>query len=63
MMHIAYAFITLGHTLISAEHHPYVFCTGLIQFRVAGGLELIPAVIGWEAGYTLDMSSVHHRDT
>ena len=31
--------------------------------RVAGGLESIPAVIGREAGYTLDRSPVHHRDT
>jgi len=28
-----------------------------------GGLEPIPAVIGREAGYTLDRSPVHHRDT
>ena len=27
------------------------------------GVEPIPAVIGWEAGYTLDKSPVHHRTT
>ena len=31
--------------------------------RVVGGLEPIPAVIGREAGYTLDRSPVHHRAT
>jgi len=29
----------------------------------AGGLEPIPAVIGREAGYTLDRSPVYHRAT
>jgi len=38
--------------------HPSIFYTRLIQFRI--GLEPIPAVIGREAGYTLDRSPVHH---
>ena len=46
-----------------AEVHPSIFYTRLIQFRAAGGLEPIPAVIGREARYTLDRSPVHHRAT
>jgi len=42
--------------------HPSVFCARLIQLRAAMGLEPIPAVIGREAGYTLDRSSVHHNN-
>ena len=46
--------------------HPSIhpsFYTRLIQFRVLGGLEPIPAVIRREAGFTLDRSPVHHRAT
>ena len=40
-----------------------IFYTHLIQFRVTGELEPIPAVIGREAGYILDRLPVHHRAT
>ena len=50
------------HFIISFIHRS-IFYANLIQFRVRGLLEPIPAVIGWEAGYTLDRSPVHHRDT
>ena len=43
--------------------HPSIFYTCFIQLRVVGGLEPIPAVTGWEAGYTLDRSPGHHRAT
>jgi len=39
------------------------YTEGLIQFRLAGGPEPFPAVIGREAGYTLDRSPVHHSAT
>ena len=40
--------------------YPSIFYTRLI--RQSGRGEPIPAVIGREAGYTLDRSPVHHRD-
>ena len=42
--------------------HPFSIPASSVA-RVVGGLEPIPAVIGREAGYTLDRSPVHHRAT
>lgn len=40
------------HPIILFPLYPYWGC---------GGLENIPAIIGWEAGYTMDRSSVCRR--
>jgi len=40
---------------------PSIFYTRLIQFRVAGGVEPIPAVIGKKVAYTMDRLPIHHR--
>jgi len=46
------------------ENYPSIhFLLPLNPFQGCGGLEPIPAVIGREAGYTLDRSQVHHRAT
>jgi len=42
--------------------HPF-FIPAWSNCSIMGVLESIPAVIGWEAGYTLDKSPVHHRAT
>jgi len=42
------------------EDHPFIhFLFRLIQFRVAGGLEPIPAVIGVHPGQVASPSQVH----
>ena len=61
---------TLHHVFPSREElmiktHPSIHFLYLLNPLVGswGGLEPIPAVLGWEAGYTLDRSLVHHRAT
>lgn len=45
----------MSHTNPSFHSLPIIF------IRVAGGLELIPVTMGWDAGYTLDRSPVRGR--
>ena len=57
-----YQCILLRILIIFSVFFPAIAYTHLIQLRVAGGLEPIPAVIELEAGYTLDRSPVHLTD-
>jgi len=43
--------------------HSSIFYIRLIQLKDPEGLEPLPAIIGREAGYTLDASPVNHRAT